>query len=322
MADAMTTTASLDYDQTMWDRAAYFSLRPELYYDRFADVKSTTATPDQGATLTFTVVTDMAAATTAINESVDIDAVALADTTVSLTLAEYGNAANTTWRVRATSFIDLDPIVANAVGFNSGMSVDLLARAPLQAGSNVRYAAGTTGTTPGARNQVIPTNTLRATDVRRALAELRGANVASFGGYYASVIHPDVSFDLRAETGAAAWRDPHTYSQPTEIWNGEVGVFEGFRFMEASRAPLFADAGSSTTLTDVYGTLFFGRQAIAKAYSTYEGRGPLPIVIIGPVVDKLKRFKPVGWHWFGAYGRFREAAIRRVESSSSIGTNS
>lgn len=322
MADAMTTTASLDYDQGMWDRAAYFSLRPELYFDRFADVRSTNASPDQGATLTFTVVTDMAAATTSINESVDIDAVALADTTVTLTLAEYGNAANTTWRVRATSFIDLDPVVANAVGFNAGMSQDLLARTPLQAGTNVRYAAGVTGTTPGARNQVLPADTLRAYDVRRALAELSGANVARFGGYYAAMIHPDVSFDLRAETGAAAWRDPHTYSQPTEIWNGEVGVFEGFRFMESPRAPLFADAGSSTTLTDVYGTLFFGRQAIAKAYSTYEGRGPMPIVIIGPVVDKLKRFKPVGWHWFGAYGRFREAALRRVESSSSIGTNS
>jgi hypothetical protein len=25
---------------------------------------------------------------------------------------------------------------------------------------------------------------------------------------YVAFIHPDVSFDLRAETGSAAWRDP------------------------------------------------------------------------------------------------------------------
>lgn len=316
MSDAMTTTASLDYDQAMWDKAAYYSLRPELHFDQIADVRSTDASPDQGSSVKFTIVTDMAAATAPINESVDIDAVALADTQVTLTLDEYGNATNTTWRVRATSFIALDPVVVNAVGFNAGSSLDLIARNTIQAGSNVRYAGNAT-----ARNTVDPGDTLHATNVRRAVAELRGANVATFNGYYAGLIHPDVSLDLREETGAAAWRDPHTYSQPQEIWSGEIGAFEGVRFMESSRAPVFADAGSSTTLTDVYATLIMGRQAIAKAYSTYDGHGPVPSVVIGPVIDKLKRFKPVGWHWFGAYGIFRQAALRRIESGSSIGTN-
>lgn len=317
MADAMTTTAALDFDQTMWDRAAYFSLRPELYFDMFADVKQTNATPDQGSALTFTIVTDLAAATTPLNESVDVDAVALADSQVTVTLNEYGNAVNSTWRVRATSFIDLDPVIANAVGYNAGLSQDSLARAIVQAGSNVRYAGQAVS-----RATVIPTDTLKAANVRRAFAELQGANVAKFGGYYAAVVHPDQSYDLRGETGAAAWRDPHTYSQPAEIWNGEIGEFEGFRFMSSPRAPLFSDAGSSTTLTDVYGALFFGRQAIAKAYSTYDGHGPNPTIVIGPVVDHLRRFRPVGWHWFANYGRFREAALRRVETASTIGTNS
>lgn len=321
MSDAMTTVASLDYDQTMWDRGIYYSLRPELHFDQFADVKTTTASPADGAALTFTIVTDMAAATASINESVDIDAVALADTQVTLTLAEKGNAVNTTWRVRATAFVDLDPVVANAVGYNAGMSIDLLARTALEGGSNVRYATGG-ATDPTARNTVEPGDIITAHDVRLVVADLEAANVPRFNGYYAGVLHPHVALDLREETGAAAWRDPHTYSDPSMIWSGEVGAFEGVRWMTSSRAPLWADAGSSTTLTDVYGTLVFGRQALAKAYSTYEGRGPLPITIIGPVIDKLKRFKPVGWHWFGAYGRFREAAIRRIESSSTVGTNS
>src|SRR4051794_10811896 len=128
----MTTTASLDFDQTMWDQKAYFSLRPQLHFDQFADVKSTTAAPTDGAALTFTIVTDMAVATASINESVDIDAVALADTQVTLTLAEKGNAVSTTFRARATGFIDLDPVVANAVGFNAGSSLDILARTALE----------------------------------------------------------------------------------------------------------------------------------------------------------------------------------------------
>ncbi len=129
------------------------------------------------------------------------------------------------------------------------------------------------------------------------------------------------SYDLRGETGAAAWRDPHTYSQPGEIWTGEVGAFEGFRFVESPRTPVFADAGSSTTLTDVYSTLFIGRQALAKAYSTTDGNGAMPKVVLSPVVDLLARYRHLGWYWLGGYGRFREASLRRVESSSSIGTN-
>jgi N4-gp56 family major capsid protein len=305
----------------MWDRAMYFSLRPELYFDRFADVKSTNAAPDKGSSVKFTITTDMAVASTAINESVDIDAVALADSQVTLTLDEYGNAAVTTFRARATSFIPLDQTAANAIGFNGGVSLDTIARDVLSAGSNVRYATGG-ATDPTARNTIEPVDLLSAHDVRRAFADLLGANVPRFNGFYASIIHSDVALDLREETGAGAWRVPKEYVEPANIYNGEIGEFEGFRFMVSPRAKVFADAGSSTTLTDVYASLFFGRQAIAKAYSTYEGRGPVPITVFGAVTDKLRRFQPVGWHWFGAYGVFRQAALRRVESASSIGTNS
>jgi len=39
----------------------------------------------------------------------------------------------------------------------------------------------------------------------------------------------------------------------------------------------------------------------------------------GPVVDSLMRFNPVGWYWLGGYGIFRQAAIRVINSSSSLG---
>ena len=316
MADAMTTTASTDFDQTMWDKRAYLALRPELYFDAFADVKPGDTDPNQGSAVTFTTANDLAAATTPLNESVDVDAVAISDVQTTLTLAEYGNATNSTWRVRATAFIPVNPVIANLIGYNAGLSMDTLARNVMQGGSTVRYAGSATS-----RATVIPTSLLVGNNVRRAKAELQGANVQSFNGYYAAVIHSDVAYDLQGETGGTGWRDPHVYSQPAEIWNGEIGAFESFRFMVSPRAPLFTDAGSSTTLTDVYGTLFFGRQAMAKAFTTFEGRGEDPIVIKGPVVDKLMRFQPLGWHHWVAYGRFREAALRRVESASSIGTN-
>jgi N4-gp56 family major capsid protein len=255
-------------------------------------------------------------ATTALVESVDVDAVAISDSQPSVTLVEYGNAVITSAKLRGTSFLSVDTDAANIVGFNAGVSLDTLARTPLGAGTNVAYSGQAT-----ARDEVIPTDTLTAANVRRSLAELRGDNVQTWmDGYYRAFIHPDVSYDLRAETGAAAWRDPHTYSQPGEIWTGTIGAFEGFNFIEAPRANVIADAGSSTTLTDVYQTLFLGKQALAKAFSSAVS-AELPQVVRGDVVDKLKRFVPIGWYWLGGYGRFREASLRRYESSSSIGDN-
>ena len=40
----MTKTGNLSVDQTAFERLAYFALRPELYYDQFADVRATNAT--------------------------------------------------------------------------------------------------------------------------------------------------------------------------------------------------------------------------------------------------------------------------------------
>lgn len=323
MADAYTGVGASSVDQSAYDLAVYHALRPMLYADRVADVQSTSQSFN-GAAVIFTQQADLSAVTTALNESTDVTAVALSDAQVTLTLVEFGNAVITTHKLRATSFVPFDQVVANVVGWNAGLSMDTYAFALLAAGSNVRYAAGNLGlggVAAGARSNVGPTELLGATDVRRALADLRGANVMDFGGYYTSFIHPDVSYDLRGQTGAAAWRDPHTYSQPDEIWQGEIGAFEGFRFVETPTAPLFADAGSSTTLTDVYATIFLGRQAFAKAYSHADGNGPFPQYVQGPVTDKLRRNVPAGWLWLGQYGVFRQASLRRVESASSIGAN-
>lgn len=319
MADAYTGLAAVSVDQTAYDMAVYHGLRSLLYFDAVADVKSTRQAME-GSAVVFTIVTDLAVATTALNESTDVDAVAAADSQVTLTLVEYGNAMITTKKLRSTGFVPYDKVVAELIAFNAGQSLDALAKNALQAGTNVRYATAG-GTKPAARNQIEPEDTLAANDVRRALADLRGANVMDFGGAYAAFIHPDVSYDFRGATGTNNWRDPHTYSQPEEIWQGEIGMFENFRFIETPTAPLFADAGSSTTLTDVYGTLFLGRQALAKAHSHSDGNSEFPMVVPGPVTDKLRRNVPMGWFWIGVYGRFREAAIRRVESSSSIGVN-
>ena len=138
------------------------------------------------------------------------------------------------------------------------------------------------------------------------------------------MIHPDVALDLRAQTGSGAWRVPQEYAGGANangfnsgIWSGELGNFEGFRFIENSRAPYFVQGGASSQ--NVYGTLFFGKEAMLKIWATVEGNGPIPQVVEGPIVDRLKRFRPLGWYWFGAFGIFRQNCLYRYETSSTSG---
>jgi N4-gp56 family major capsid protein len=320
---AYTQQSSLSTDQTAFDRIAYFALRSELLFDAVADVMPV-AQAMPGSAVTFTIFNDLAEASSALTETSDVTAVAMGDSQVTVTLAEYGNAVSTTAKLRGTSFLDVDAAAANVVGYNAGISVDGIIRDVLAAGTNVVYGGGGT-TTPSSRTTIATEDIIEANDVRKVVAALRKDNAVSFNGMYMGYIHPDVSYDLRRETGVASWRDPHVYSDPANIYNGEIGAFEGVRFIETPRAKLFADAsdgaGSAGNI-DVYCTHICGRQALAKAHSIVDGNGPFPKVVRGPVTDTLMRFQPVGWYWLGGYARFREASLRRIEACSSIGANS
>ena len=320
---AYTQQSSVSTDQAAYDRLAYFALRSELLFDQAADVQPTNQSMP-GSSVIFTIFAELSAATSTLSETVDVDPVAMSDSQVTVTLAEYGNTINTTAKLRGTSFLDVDATAANLIGYNAGDSIDQVIREVLAGGTNVVYGGGGSSD-PSSRVTVQAEDIIEANDIRKVTAQLRKANVATFNGYYMGYIHPDVSYDLRRETGNAAWNAPHVNVDTAGIYNGEIGTFESVRFIETPRAKVFTDAsnGPSTTGTiDVYCTHIMGRQALAKAYSQVDGNSAFPKVVRGPIVDSLMRFNPIGWYWLGGYGRFREASLRRIESSSSIGTNS
>jgi len=317
-----TTTSSLSIDQVAFDRLAYFALRSELLFDQAADIQPV-AQAMPGSGVTFTIFADIAAATSTLNEVTDVTPTALSDSQVTVTLNEYGNAVVTTAKLRGTAFLDVDAAAANIIGYNAGDSMDQVVRDVLAGGTNVVYATGGSST-PSSRTTVAAEDIVAADDVRKVVAQLRGANVATFNGSYIGFIHPDVSYDFRSATDAAAWRTPANYVNPEGIYNGEIGLFESVRFIETPRAKVFtnaSDGSGSTGTVDVYCTHIMGRQALAKAFSTQDGNGAVPKIVRGNVTDYLMRLQPLGWYWLGGYGRFREASLRRIESASSIGTN-
>jgi N4-gp56 family major capsid protein len=301
---------------------AYFALRSELLFDQAADVQASNQTMP-GSSVIFTIFSELAVASTPLTETSDVDPVAMADSNVTVTLTEYGNTINTTAKLRGTSFLDVDAAAANLIGYNAGNSMDTVVREVLSGGSNVVYGGGGSSDETS-RTAIEAEDIIEANDIRKVTAALRGANVSPWSGYYIGFIHPDVSYDLRRETGNASWNAPHVNMDTANIYMGEIGTFESVRFIETPRTKVRANASDGAGAAgniDVYDTYIMGRQALAKAYSFVDGNGPVPSVRRGPVVDSLMRFNPIGWYWLGGYGRFREASLRRIESASSIGAN-
>lgn len=312
MSDDITGTGDLtNLVATAHNRELYFGLRAVPMHDAIADVRPAhQAMP--GAVVTFHLATDMAAATSELTEEVDVDRVLIASTTATVTVKEYGNVVGITSKLRATGLVDVDEQVANVLAYNLVDSLDTLARDVLVAGSNVRYPNGKT-----ARNTIVPQDTIKAADVRYVVAKMRGAKAApKKNGYYVAYAHPDVTADMRGDTAAGQWRESHIYASPQGIYAGEIGAFEGAIFIETPRGKIFTDGGSSPATTDVYATIFCGQQALAKAVAIE------PHLVQSPVVDRLRRLPSWGWYTLQNWGRFREAALYRLETASSIGTNS
>lgn len=310
----ITATPDVGYDRVAYDLATYYPFYYEIYFDKFVSVKPTRLST-RGAVVTFNKTNALALADTPIDESVDITATVLSDGDTTVTLQEYGNASKTTAKLRATGMIELDPIVSETIGVNAGQSMDSVASIPFFSGSQVVYGGDAT-----VRTELAVGDKLTAHLVRLAFARLTAASVPRLGGgYYGAILHPDTAIDLKEETGQGAWRTPREYVDPANIYNGELGEFEGFRFVVSPRARKLANASSTTV--DVYQSAFFGGQAVAKGFSNGGGYGMQPVFGLTPTTDNLERFKGMYWKHFVGYAVFRNESLFRTETVSSIGTN-
>jgi N4-gp56 family major capsid protein len=307
---AFTPSNAAGLVQKAYDRLVEFELRSTPLLRSVADKKpARQAMP--GSSVALQIYTDLAAATTALSEEVDPAAVALATPSiVNVTLNEYGNATLVSRKLQLMSLADVDPAVANIIAFNMADSIDELAQTALLAGTNVLYATG--GSTVATTTSGITSDDIiTAADIRKAVAKLR-TNKANGrkGSMYWCGIHPEVSHDLRAQSGSSNWRLPHEYSQVENIWAGEIGNFEGAYFVESPRLAKRANGASSI---NTYATFIAGQQALAEAVAEE------PHVVIGPVTDRLMRQRPIGWYGVLGHAVYRNSALYRIESASALG---
>ena len=382
------TTGGAGLVQKAYDRLLEFALRSEPLLRSVAD-KRPARQAFPGSTVVLQRYVDLDQKTSTLSETTDPDAVALSTpTSVTITLNEYGNAVLVTRALELFSLADVDPAIANIIAYNLADSIDAVVSSTLTGGTNVIYGGSRTSTAT-----ITASDTIDSADIRKAVAKLRANKAkARRGSYYWCGIHPEVSHDLRAESGNLGWNFVHAQSAPAvdNIWAGEIGDYEGAFFVESSRIPsakngadqsalattavtvpgtsagftfgvasssviasraevgdkiagtgiasgalisAISTTGSTTTITvntantaavtatttvtvtpvtRVFDTLLCGQQAIAEAVAEE------PHIVIGNVTDKLMRFRPMGWYGVLGFARYREEALYRIETGSSI----
>ena len=295
--------------QTAYDKYVEFALRSEPLWRSACDKRPVDVT-SPGSSVVFNKYSDLSAATTPLTENVDPDAVAISNTTpVTVTLNEYGNAVLTTEKLQLESLSDIDPAAADIVAFNMRDTLDSLVATVANGGTNTLTKAAGVYTYGGNVNTVTSTTYITSAAIRKVVAKLRAASAMPISnGLYACYIHPDVALDLREDSGAAGWRSPHEYSGAGSIWNGVLGVYEGAFFIETPRT---VSANDGNTSAKVHRTIVLGKQALAEAVAREPG------VVVGPVTDKLMRFRPLGWKSLIGWARFREEALWRIHTSAS-----
>jgi N4-gp56 family major capsid protein len=299
-------TAMTNLIQTAYDKYVEMALRSQPLLRNLADKQPTNVT-SPGVTIQLALyATELTDVSAALTENVDPDSVSLPTPgTVSLTLAEYGNAALLTRKLGLTSLTDVDPIAADLIAWNMASSIDGLVSTALVGGTNVVRAGARVSTVT-----VTGTDVFTSALVRTAVAKLRTAAAQPRqAALYAAYIHPEVSYDLRSESATAGFQDLHKYDASENFWPGFIGTYEGAYFVES---PRMFNAADGATSARVFRTMVVGKQFLAQAVAEE------PHVVVGPVTDKLMRHRPLGWYGVLGFARYREASGYRIESTSSI----
>jgi N4-gp56 family major capsid protein len=259
-----------------------------------------------GSSVVFSIYSDLSAVTSTLVETADVSSIALGNPSqVTVTLQEFGSAVTTTKKLNLTSFNDVDAALANIIAYNAADSIDQVVASVLTSGQNAIYA----GTTATSTDSIAAADTITVANIREAVVQLRtNKALPRIGELYAAYLHPRQSADLRAETGTGGFQELSKYVDRTPFVAGAVGVIEGAFVVETPRVPFAANTNS----VNVYKAVIAGREALAEAMAQDI------TTVIGPEIDALRRFRTIGWYYFGGFNRLREAALYRIESAASI----
>lgn len=307
MPTQTTQTAGLSSElKTYYDKKLLSRLLPNQTWMQFGQKRPI---PKKGGkTIEFRKFTALSAATTALTEGVTPSGNSLNVTNQTASLSQYGDF------IEISDLLDLtaiDPVLdetAALLGEQSALTLDTIVRDILTAGTSVQYANGR-----ASRVTVAAGDNLTVAEIRKAVRTLKRNNVKPVDGKdYIAIVEPGATYDLQSDT---KWEEYNKYTNPENMYNGEIGRLFGVRFVESTNHKKFAGAGAAGV--DVYCTIILGQ----NAYGVVDVAGSGAVENIfkphGGGQDPLNQRATSGWKAFFTATILEQLGVLRVEHTVS-----
>lgn len=303
--------------KTFYDKALLYAAQAQLVHHQFGQKRP--IPKNGGKTIEFRKFTPLAKALTPLTEGVTPAGNQLDVTAITATVSQYGDFIALSDVLELTAIDNVVLETTKLLGDQAGLTMDTIVRDILVAGTNVMYAPKINAST-GAETPVVSRANLDATAVltvdlvQQVVARLRAVNTPRINGSYVAIIHPFAEYDIMRDP---EWIDPHKYKDTTNLYEGEIGMISGVRFVESTEAKIWRGTGCPTNLS-VFGTLFFGENAYGV--TDVEGGGLQTIVKqkgSAGTADPLDQRSSVGWKAIETAEILMQPYMIRVEHCSS-----
>jgi len=301
------------YDRNLLERAT-----PALLHDKFGQQR--TIPKNNSDSIKFRRWNALPVATTPLVEGVTPVGSQMSVTDITATLKQYGDFTVLTDKVQLVVEDKAVKESTDVLGEQAGETIDEVTRDAIVAGTAVIYASGVAGRASVAAK-------ISEADVKAAIKLLKNQNAKKFTttlagsvkvntypvrAAYVGIVAPDTTESLEDFT---KYRGVEEYASQQLIDMNEVGTYKDVRFVETSKAKVFAGAGAASA--DVYATMILGK----NSYGVVSLRGMKNIqTIIKPLgsagtTDPLDQRSSVGWKAWSVTKILNDQFMVRIESA-------
>lgn len=317
MATNNTTSSLSNTMSTFYDKVFLERYKTLLRFGIGAYMRKIPA--NEGKTIIFNRMAIPTLATTALTEGTTPSSIALSTTQVTATIGIYGAFTQTSEFYEETSIDTNLKEQVETMGQHGAETVNQLVRAVMTSflttpGSTIQRANGRAN--DGA---ILVTDVVTGTEIRKAVRTLKKNKALTFeDGFYKSIIPVESAYDLR---GSTDWISANTYVNAENWKNGQIGRLHGVIFFETNDSTVTAGGtGSATTnyvpsgtattvglsitvgptVTDIYETFVFGKQAYGIVEIEGADSGKDPVVIVkkpnsSDTSNPLNLYSTIGW---------------------------
>ncbi len=234
--NATTDTGLTEEMKTYYSDYLIDNATPKLVHEQFAQKHP--IPKNGGKQIEFRKYSPLPKLTQPITEGVTPDGQSLSVSTVTAQVKQYGGYITLTDMLKLTA-IDNNMVQATKLlGAQAGATLDTITREILNGGTSVQYGDSDVINSRSLLKGGLESgnNYLTVDAIRKAVRYLKNQNAEKIGDSFVAIIHPDVAYDLMSDP---AWQNVKTYSDPKDMYEGEIGKIAGVRFVETTEAKVF-----------------------------------------------------------------------------------